>query len=481
MKKIFILPFLLSFLFFFFLFPANSSAATLEVGAGRTYSTIQAAVNVSQAGDTVLVYPGTYNESVLIPDGKQGTATSPIIIKAQYPARKPLDGGAWADTTDKRSVVNAGSGVAAFYNNGPASRPPVQNLIIDGFYITGGGAPIQNYSNGDSCTSSCPGGGIMFLYDNNIWIRNNVIINDNPYLLYDTNGEQRFNVYLIYTGNSLVQNNYFVHATSYNYTTNAFFFSTGGSEAANNILEYNEFHIYPNSLYASLAYVRLRTTGFIFRYNYYHRDPGAMWAYTMLSRFRDHTGTTIANNYFMSEDVLPYFIVHENTDAGLIENHVLNNNTFYANQGTNIDRSGQFALGFLDNTSVSNNIFYSNVMDTNSYGIGRAFSGTPNYSVTIDSNVYYNYPGLVQLTLGGFTETNTQNLNPNINAATGCAASVNNAIYGANLNVSNIPYRKCDGAFYSAEGKFGISVVVSDGGSVPDTTPPSAPTGLVVN
>src|SRR3989338_9838129 len=117
MKKIFILPFLLSFLFFFFLFPANSSAATLEVGAGRTYSTIQAAVNVSQAGDTVLVYPGTYNESVSIPDGKQGTATSPITIKALYPARKPLDSSAWADTSDKRSVVDAGlTGVAGFYN-----------------------------------------------------------------------------------------------------------------------------------------------------------------------------------------------------------------------------------------------------------------------------------------------------------------------------------------------------------------------------
>src|SRR3990167_10067719 len=107
MKKIFIivLSLLLFFLFSYFLFPSNSNAATLEVGVGRAYSTIQAAVNAAQAGDTVLVYPGTYNESVSIPDGKQGTATSPIIIKAQYPARKPLDSSAWADTSDKRSVV----------------------------------------------------------------------------------------------------------------------------------------------------------------------------------------------------------------------------------------------------------------------------------------------------------------------------------------------------------------------------------------
>src|SRR3989344_4308726 len=63
MKKIFIivLSLLLFFLFSYFLFPSNSKAATLEVGAGRTYSTIQAALNLAVAGDTVLIYARTYN------------------------------------------------------------------------------------------------------------------------------------------------------------------------------------------------------------------------------------------------------------------------------------------------------------------------------------------------------------------------------------------------------------------------------------
>src|SRR3990172_12037091 len=99
------------------LMASQVSAATLEVGAGYPYTTIQVAVNAAVAGDTVLVYPGTYNESVLIPDGKQGTAFSPIIIKALYPARKPLDGGAWADTADKRSIINA-SGTAGLNDFG---------------------------------------------------------------------------------------------------------------------------------------------------------------------------------------------------------------------------------------------------------------------------------------------------------------------------------------------------------------------------
>ena len=78
---------------------------------------------------------------------------------------------------------------------------------------------------------------------------------------------------------------------------------------------------------------------------------------------------------------------------------------------------------------------------------------------------------MVEPLLNGYTETNTQNLNPNINASTGCAASVNNDTYGANLDVSNIPYRKCGGTFYLATGKFGINVVVSDGVGTPVPPP----------
>ncbi len=44
--------------------PVN--AATLEVGPGKTYATINAAIGAAVGGETILVYPGTYNENVLI-------------------------------------------------------------------------------------------------------------------------------------------------------------------------------------------------------------------------------------------------------------------------------------------------------------------------------------------------------------------------------------------------------------------------------
>ena len=44
--------------------PSLATAATLRVGTGQTYATIQAAINASVNGDEVLVEPGTYLESL---------------------------------------------------------------------------------------------------------------------------------------------------------------------------------------------------------------------------------------------------------------------------------------------------------------------------------------------------------------------------------------------------------------------------------
>ncbi len=43
-------------------FSGISTAATLTVGTGKTYATIQAAVDAASSGDTIDVYSGTYRK-----------------------------------------------------------------------------------------------------------------------------------------------------------------------------------------------------------------------------------------------------------------------------------------------------------------------------------------------------------------------------------------------------------------------------------
>lgn len=76
----------------------NGLAATLEVGAGQTYTTIQACINAMAAGDICNVHAGTYTERLTISSGTAGNlktiqrngadsvivtnATAPVIILA---------------------------------------------------------------------------------------------------------------------------------------------------------------------------------------------------------------------------------------------------------------------------------------------------------------------------------------------------------------------------------------------------------------
>jgi hypothetical protein len=50
----------------------SALAATLDVGAGKTYATVQAAVTAAAAGDTVNVYPGIYSGGQFVTLDKQG-------------------------------------------------------------------------------------------------------------------------------------------------------------------------------------------------------------------------------------------------------------------------------------------------------------------------------------------------------------------------------------------------------------------------
>ena len=92
---------------------------TIHVGPGQPYTTIQSGIDAANAGDTVLVDPGTYNENINF-NGKAITVTS--------------SGGATATT------INGGNkpGLATV----TFANAETRSSVISGFTITGGGDTI---------------------------------------------------------------------------------------------------------------------------------------------------------------------------------------------------------------------------------------------------------------------------------------------------------------------------------------------------
>lgn len=119
-----------------------ASANVLCVGAGQEYSTIQAAVDVASAGDTVLVFDGNYVGFVV---RRSGTPTSPITVKARGAA----------------AIINqpsaAGEGIRVHNSN---------YVVIEGLTVTG----IQSFGlSARGATPTAPMHGVVF--------RNNTVSN----------------------------------------------------------------------------------------------------------------------------------------------------------------------------------------------------------------------------------------------------------------------------------------------------------------
>jgi len=110
-------------------FTAIADAATLEVGEGKPYTSIQAAITDAVAGDTVLVYDGTYVEQINF----MGKA---ITVKSMNGAASTIIDG------------NAGGTVVTFINGEGSGS------VLDGFTITNG----NSGSNGGGvlCGASSP-------------------------------------------------------------------------------------------------------------------------------------------------------------------------------------------------------------------------------------------------------------------------------------------------------------------------------------
>ena len=133
---------------------APAQAATLQVGPGQTYSTIQAAVNAANNDDVIQVHDGTYRENVIV-NGKyvtlRGNVTTPanVVIQAATVNNATLQ--LWGMATANRTVVEGFTITGGSSQSGQgggitvhSASPELRNLVV-----TGNNAP-QGYGGGMS-------------------------------------------------------------------------------------------------------------------------------------------------------------------------------------------------------------------------------------------------------------------------------------------------------------------------------------------
>ncbi|MEM2962781.1 MAG: right-handed parallel beta-helix repeat-containing protein, partial [Candidatus Bathyarchaeia archaeon] len=124
-------------------------AAELHVGPGQPYTTIQAAVNAANPGDTIIVHPGTYDEQVVVDKSLtiQGYGDTTIVKPSSAAKLTTVLDGQWWNALRKIAgiiVVNVAGGNVVIKNlkvdgEGITAKPTGADYVAGIFYREAGG------------------------------------------------------------------------------------------------------------------------------------------------------------------------------------------------------------------------------------------------------------------------------------------------------------------------------------------------------
>ena len=424
--------------FFSVLFFAKASlAATLTVGDGQQYSTIQAAVNAASCGDNIYIYAGTYNEQVDI-DNKQCTLATKVTITPYG-----------ADNV----TINAPSANRAIYIHGTS-----RYWVIDGKnQMTLNGA-----SDADGVIRIDYWGGAVV----GVQIKNNTINANNP---------QRAGIILSATDDSLIEGNSF---------TGAFYRGVEGSNAGTAPSVGNWRLVIRKNICSNPGYACFEASGtsyWLIEKNYLYADTSGL---QHLIVHRGGSNWKIQNNVFEVRSggaLLAIAVLRDDTGSSgyNISNEVYINNTF-AITGSSVSNSYGvifLAWGPVVDSRFQNNLFIGDWGTANGiFQFGTGGSGSNdiannNWKTASDANSPWGTPS-------GWAFLN------NTTGATSYQASGNKpspyfdlvASYDGS-SVNNPPADDFDGNSRGAVPDVGAFEYQG----VADTSPPAAPSGVSIS
>ncbi len=397
----------LIFIVILFTFFVNKSwSATIIVApSGGNYASVQAGVNAANAGDTVLVKAGTYNETVTFP--KSGYINNNITLFGETGAiidGTGKNGQAGITISSKNYIRVIGMEIQNFKGSGNNSTPM-------GIYVTGSSGNLEILNNKVHNIDNDNGNahGIAF-YGTSSTPINNIVVDSNEIFNCKLGQSES----LVLNGNitNFTVSSNIIHDNDNIGIDFIGFEGTGPKgydQARDGVCSDNTVYnissqynpTYGGDRSADGIYVDGGRNIIIEKNHVYNNDIGIELA-------SEHKGKStqdiIVRNNFVSGSFLTNIMAGGyNYDKGNAFNIAIVNNTTYKG------RQGEVALQFnCDTIIIKNNIFYGETGQAYLQDWGR---GNTNTNISVNNNIYY---GGSTSSPGAWSDSNAKYVNPKL-------------------------------------------------------------------